>query len=352
MNAFTPSVKIGIAAAAIALHEVAVAAPDVSGTWRVALSGGSETGETVVQAWSQTGSDLTVTDPYTGRTFEGQIDDQGYFLVRSTSGFCIDGPPVTRCCGSSGSYTGQLSADGSRWEGQELRNYPTPHVTCLESFSNFAAGTRAGNGVLDPSEQCDDGNVEEEDGCDGSGQVEACWQCTEVVPGVCTAQVKSCTGGGDGGVSLRADVGSRGPRLRWKLPGGPASTPSLLGDPTSTTTYALCVYDRSGPEPTVLLSADAPAGEGWRQQAGGFSFKAHEEEAAHGVTSLSVRSGEQSKASVRLQGANLTMPPLPWNLPLTVQLHTSDAGCFEAPYSSTELNELDKLRAKADPPSP
>ncbi len=49
----------------------------------------------------------------------------------------------------------------------------------------YCAGT-SGNGVVDNDEQCDDGNLVPGDGCDASGLVETCYDCSGA-PSVCTS---------------------------------------------------------------------------------------------------------------------------------------------------------------------
>ncbi len=54
-------------------------------------------------------------------------------------------------------------------------------------------GGGLGNGVVDPGEECDDGNLNDDDGCSSSGQIESCYDCSGA-PSVCTP---SCGSGGD-----------------------------------------------------------------------------------------------------------------------------------------------------------
>ena len=51
------------------------------------------------------------------------------------------------------------------------------------SCQDEGGGLQCGNSVLDPGEQCDDGNTSNGDGCSNTCQVESGWTCTDPVPG-------------------------------------------------------------------------------------------------------------------------------------------------------------------------
>ncbi|MEO6028623.1 MAG: hypothetical protein ABIR79_17295 [Candidatus Binatia bacterium] len=64
-----------------------------------------------------------------------------------------------------------------------------------------------------------------------------------------------------------------------------------------------------------------------------------------------LKAGAAGKAqiSVKGQGANLALPTLPIaDLPITVQLTSSDGACFEAIYATTLQNGIDRLKARGD----
>lgn len=44
-----------------------------------------------------------------------------------------------------------------------------------------------GNGIVGPSEECDDGNVATDDGCDDACMVEFGWDCDDAHPSACTS---------------------------------------------------------------------------------------------------------------------------------------------------------------------
>jgi fibro-slime domain-containing protein len=72
--------------------------------------------------------------------------------------------------GGGGSSGGTIGSDGSH-----------PDVTSIE----VGNPTLCGNGVMDPGEQCDDGNTNAGDGCSRICQIPAGWSCTGW-PSICT----------------------------------------------------------------------------------------------------------------------------------------------------------------------
>jgi hypothetical protein len=166
----------------------------------------------------------------------------------------------------------------------------------------------------------------------------------------CAANVKVA------GISLKLDAAGAHPgKLQWKMGRGTAVPVADLGDPTTTTDYAVCAFDLSQPTPTVAWAAAIPGGPGWKRSgSNGFAFKRSEADAVDGITQLTVKTGSASKFTLKGRGANLQLPSLPLAMPLTLQLQTSDAGCFETTYSPSGVvvNDPTKVRARADLPSP
>jgi len=73
--------------------------------------------------------------------------------------------------------------------------FPTPAVTPTPTFTPPPCG----DGLIEPPEQCDDGNTVNGDGCSSNCQVEPMWHCDDE-PSVCFfipcgAPVLTCSGG-------------------------------------------------------------------------------------------------------------------------------------------------------------
>src|ERR1044071_2275857 len=97
--------------------------------------------------------------------------------------------------GGGGSSGGTIGTDGSH-----------PDVTSIE----VGNPTLCGNGVMDPGEQCDDGNTNAGDGCSRICQIPAGWSCTGwpsvcTVAGVCGDSILGASEACDGGNTKAGD---------------------------------------------------------------------------------------------------------------------------------------------------
>lgn len=117
--------------------------------------------------------------------------------------------------------------------------------------------------------------------------------------------------------------------FNWKR--GAATLPEL-GDPTSATEVALCVYDANGlaiataSQPGAAWSALGANGYRLRDPAGG----------AGGLVQARLKPGTGTKASLTLKGKGARLPDLALPLvpPVTAQLTTSDGGaCWQGVYA-------------------
>ena len=127
-----------------------------------------------------------------------------------------------------------------------------------------------------------------------------------------------------------------------------------FGNPVATTSYALCAYDGNA---NLILETSAPAGgvcgsgrACWRANASGFRY-VDKDLTPDGLLQVILKAGTSGKAQIKVTGKGglLGLPPLPIaDLPVTVQLQSSDGPCFEAVYGSTFRNDGGQFRAKAD----
>jgi cysteine-rich repeat protein len=240
-----------------------------------------------------------------------------------------------------------------------------------EIFGQRFAGA-CGDGVIDPGEACDDGNIIERDGCDGACQVAACYTCGGE-PSVCTFSPACAVGVGACTVVPLPDcrqptsdrkssfvLKNKAPdskdRLAWRWKPGAETELADFGDPLTTTDYALCLYDASTTSQPVL-EALAPAGgtcDGqpcWKEKGEkGFDYRDKGLD-PDGLQRIALRAGVDGKARVlvRGKGVNLPMPQLPLKAPVIVQLQASNGACWEAEYGGRFVvqNEERGFRAKA-----
>jgi hypothetical protein len=132
-------------------------------------------------------------------------------------------------------------------------------------------------------------------------------------------------------------------RLGWSWVNGAATTVADFGDPTATTSYRLCGYDRTAGTPALVFSTGVAAGgtcDGkpcWRASKTGFRYR-DRSAGAEGVRQVVLKAGAagKSKIQVRGQGPKLALPALPLaqGPSVTVQLRSSGGQCWEASYDA------------------
>ncbi len=188
----------------------------------------------------------------------------------------------------------------------------------------------------------------------GTGGCGACERCE--TGGCVVGPRPGCrvpTSPGTALLQLKNRTPDTGDLVSWKWTRGAATTVADLGLPLDTTDYTLCVFDQGGTR--LVLGATAPAGglcagrACWKQSTKGFGYK-DKDRTPSGLEKMSLTAGTTGKAKVTLKGKgpNLALPALGLTLPVRVQLQASDAACFEATYSSAQLNTSSQLKARSD----
>lgn len=323
---------------------------------------------------------------------------------------CYD-PPVDTCyAGESGCYAGPTSLPPG---GGTIMSYchllpggdANINLTfgatvgdTLRSGASLAAcaGPPCGDGVLDPGEACDDGNVEDGDCCaadcsaaavDGTGcdDGEVCTagdQCasglcggTPVADGspcddgsLCTSE--SCSAGAcvavaapaagcsvpttakAAALALKNAAGGRKDAAGFKWKKGSATSFADFGDPGGADDYELCVYDADA---DVVLAARIPAGgvcadkPCWKEGARSIGYR-DKERTPDGVDRVTLRPGDAGKASIAVKGKGepLRMTPVgDITAPVRAQLRRAGA-CWEATFSLPAKHTDTEFKATAD----
>jgi cysteine-rich repeat protein len=242
--------------------------------------------------------------------------------------------------------------------------------------------TSCGNGTLEAGEVCDDGNSLDGDCCsancaNASNDGAACGLPSQCLVGTCAAGQcvgnLSCDGcltcvpgqgcqpppnafcegaiAGDSWVALKRNAtDARRDTLGWALQSGSPVARLDFGNPPVTTDMHLCVFDQRG----LQLSLEAPAGgrcgsgDCWMPTALGYRYS-DPQLTPDGIGRLQLQSGDAYRArmSARGRGANLALPDLSLQMPVTVRLQRSGGpACWEASYPSAVRNEALQFKAK------
>jgi hypothetical protein len=189
-------------------------------------------------------------------------------------------------------------------------------------------------------------------GIDSGVLIDAVRVMTPPAPaGLCEAQPRTnCVNPiryGAGRLSIREKVADATKnRLSWSWTKGPASID--LGDPVTTTTYDLCVYDAYGLIMQMSAPADNSAGTCagnpcWSSNATTYKYK-DPDGTPNGIIRMTLKSGvadTQSSIRVKGKGTHMPMPTLPLVLPVTVQLVNNDGSpgtCYSNLFSKANGN--------------
>ena len=206
-----------------------------------------------------------------------------------------------------------------------------------------------GNGALGIDEQCDDGNLVGGDGCSAACRLELCGAapsggCRGTAPLASQLQIKDVTPNSKD-------------QFQFKWSQGDATTLAEFGDPLTTATYLVCIYDGSG-NPQPLLAAAAPAGglckKGkpcWKAATTSYKYSdgLYTPDGLQGVQLKEGLVNGKAKIQVKGRGLNLLPPALPLTAPVTVQVHnTATSVCWDAVFTTLDPNQSDKLKAKGN----
>lgn len=144
-------------------------------------------------------------------------------------------------------------------------------------------------------------------------------------------------------------------KLKWSWTKGAATSPVELGDPLSSTSYRLCLYDGSD---TLLAGYGVQAGGTcgtrpcWKAK-NGFTYR-DRQGSAGGVVGFSIKPGDAGKAKIsfRGKGASLFVPDLPViQAPgaVRVQLvNSSTTSCWGASYTAPATTKPNSWKDSGD----
>jgi len=171
-----------------------------------------------------------------------------------------------------------------------------------------------------------------------------------------TAPVPTCIDAGKHSLLIRDNVINDRDIFKWKWAKGGAFDQIDLGDPESTTSYTLCVYDSSGGVDSLATSFAIAPGSNWTDiDPKGFKYK-DKFRTSSGVLKAQIRTGDlgRTKALVIAKGGNVPMPApfgptfFEQSPRVTVQLHNdATSTCLGSEFTSNKKNTTAIFKATA-----
>jgi hypothetical protein len=139
-------------------------------------------------------------------------------------------------------------------------------------------------------------------------------------------------------------------RLTWKMIRAEATSFAELSDPTSSASYALCLY--AGTTGTLVMEMGVPPGPAWTVLGADKGYKYDDPPAiADGAQKMTLKAASTDKAKLIVRGRGVNLgdplinPLLP--LPVTAQLTNFDTGvCWETSYATPLRNSPSSFKAK------
>lgn len=174
------------------------------------------------------------------------------------------------------------------------------------------------------------------------------YRCPNVPDPACSGGLKSSLVISDGNDSSDS--------IKWKLSGGPGTLQSMLGDPSTSTTYSLCIYDSTGGVDSLVSEILVPAGSGWLDKSPKGLLYRDSSAANDGVTKIGIKAGPAGKSGFSL-GAKGQLVPMPTpasadtffhqDSRVVVQLHNNVVPtCWQSEFTTADTNSATKFSAK------
>jgi hypothetical protein len=153
----------------------------------------------------------------------------------------------------------------------------------------------------------------------------------------------------------KATLSLQSGRLRWKWRSSATVAQSDFGDPTTSTSYQVCLYDASGLKLSARAPVDGTCGNEARPcwstlSTTGYRFK-DSTGTPNGLTKILLKAGGpgRGKISLRGQGANLQTTATPFTTPVRMQyLRNGSSLCWDATYTTSTRNDTSGFKAKSD----
>jgi hypothetical protein len=269
-------------------------------------------------------------------------------------------PDGTACSTNNACLTAETCSSGICTNGTPV----AAGTTCLDSVPcvDFQCDGIGGCQDVFNTDPCDDGDLcTTNDVCSEGfcasgppldcGACQTCDSalgCQPMIEPVCTTPTSAAAL-----LNIKEGAAPADAQLRWKWKNGPQIDPQDFGDPRTTTSYALCVYDQDAQAPSglrLMLEANVPPNSKWAPNAKGYKYL-DSTLGADGMQLIVLKSGAAGKGKITLKakGSNLTLANLPATPPVAVQLKSSGGACWGANYANVDSNNPVRLRGKGGP---
>jgi len=221
-------------------------------------------------------------------------------------------------------------------------------------------GGLCGNGMIDPGEECDDGNAIGFDCCSSGCQLDPVDSACDLDGRLCTFDrcdgAGTCTAGGPAPTcrsvmeplhsQLQIRRRAAGDSFQWKWRHGEFTTVDDFGFPAEFTRFTMCFYGAGN----LVGEVSLPVGEGWEYWPDDREPTQHRYKAKTGITRVRLTEGEDGEAEIRIRGkgSGLGLPPLPLTTPVSVRLLNTMGNCWGSTYDSAKSNRDRSFSAKGD----
>jgi hypothetical protein len=166
------------------------------------------------------------------------------------------------------------------------------------------------------------------------------------ITSLCTPTPRAgCGAAASASITIRDSVVSSKRQVSWKWNRGAVDLGDL-GDPRTTTEYALCTYDANG---LAIATGVRPSSSQWTSLgASGFRLRGSSATPG-GLRTARLRPGTAASGRLSIKGDGPRLPalPLPLALPVTVQMVASDTGaCWEGIHTTATKNTAALFKAR------
>jgi hypothetical protein len=177
-------------------------------------------------------------------------------------------------------------------------------------------------------------------------------------PAACaSAPVGGCLGGAKASFRVKKDDDPAKNQIKWKLQKGDAFDQNVLGDPSTSRAYTLCIYDETADVPSFVTSLAIGPSPSWDDKnPKGFRYR-DTSGTQDGVIKASLKTGASEKASVSVSAKGSSIPmPVPvsgselfdLDTTVTVQLINDETStCWTSEFTAAGMKKNDPTQFNA-----